>query len=160
MSDGTLETKTISSISGTTITVSSAFTSVPQANSVWVIENTSISLQTFRVFSVKEVNQLEYEIQAVAHNSSKYASVEDGSTLQTKTISNLSALKPSPSNLQGSEQIVVLNNRAVSKLFIQWQPVSGVTEYMVQYRFKNENFISERVKRPDFTIFETQLGTL
>ena len=159
LSDGTLETKTISTISGTTITVSSAFSSVPQANSVWVIENTSISLQTFRVFSVKEVNQLEYEIQAVAHNTSKYASVEDGSTLQTKTISNLTAIKPSPSNLQGSEQIVVLNNRAVSKLFIQWQPVSGVTEYMVQYRFKNENFISEKVTRADFTIFETQLGS-
>ena len=159
LSDGTLETKTISSISGTTITVSSAFSSVPQANSVWVIENTSLTLQTFRVFSVKEVNQLEYEIQAVAHNPSKYASVEDGSILQTKTFTNLTALKDSPSNLTGSEQIVVLNNRAVSKLFIQWQPVSGVTEYMVQYRFKNENFISERVKRPDFTIFETQLGT-
>ena len=159
LSDGTLETKAISTISGKTITVSSAFSSVPQANSVWVIENTSLSLQTFRVFSVKEVNQLEYEIQAVAHNSSKYDFVEDGSTLQTKTISNLSALKPSPSNLDASEQIVVLNNRAVSKLFIQWQPVSGVTEYMVQYRFKNENFISERVKRPDFTIFETQLGS-
>ena len=159
LSDGTLETKSISTISGKTITVSSAFSSVPKANSVWVIENTSLSLQTFRVFSVKEVNQLEYEIQAVAHNPSKYASVEDGSSLQTKTISNLTALKPSPSNLQGSEQIVVLNNRAVSKLFISWQPVSGVTEYMVQYRFKNENFITEKVKRPDFTIFETQLGT-
>ena len=159
LSDGTLETKTISSISGTTITVSSAFSSVPQANSVWVIENSSISLQTFRVFSVKEVNQLEYEIQAVAHNSSKYSTVEDGSILQSKTITTLTALKPSPQTLSGTEQIVVLNNRAVSKLFIQWQPVSGVTEYMVQYRFKNENFISERVKRPDFTIFETQLGT-
>ena len=159
LSDGTLETKSISSISGTTITVSTAFSSVPQANSVWVIENTSLSLQTFRVFSVKEVNQLEYEIQAVAHNPSKYASVEDGSTLQTKTITTLTALKPAPSNLAGSEQIVVLNNRAVSKLFIQWQPISGVTEYMVQYRFKNENFISQKVQRPDFTIFETQLGT-
>ena len=159
LSDGTLETKTITSIIGTTITVSSAFSSVPLSNSVWVIESTALSLQTFRVFSVKEVNQLEYEIQAVAHNPSKYAIVEDGSTLQTKTINNFTALKPSPSNLSGSEQIVVLNNRAVSKLFIQWQPVSGVTEYMVQYRFKNENFISERVKRPDFTIFETQLGT-
>ena len=159
LSNGTLETKTIASISGTTITVSSAFSSVPQANSVWVIENTSISLQTFRVFSVKEVNQLEYEIQAVVHNPSKYGFVEDGSILQTKTITTLSALKPPPSNLQGSEQIVVLNNRAVSKLFIQWQPVSGVTEYMVQYRFKNENFISQKVTRPDFDIFETQQGT-
>jgi len=159
LSDGTLETKSISTISGSTITVSSAFSSVPQANSVWVIENTSLSLQTFRVFSVKEVNQLEYEIQAVAHNPSKYANVEDGSTLQSKTITTLTALKPPPSSLQATEQIVVLNNRAVSKLFIQWQPVSGVTEYMIQYRFKNENFISERITRPDFTIFETQLGT-
>ena len=61
--------------------------------------------------------------------------------------------------MQSSEQIVVLNNRAVSKLFIQWQPIAGVTEYMVQYRFQNENFISERITRPDFTIFETKNGT-
>ena len=159
LSDGTLETKSISSISGSTITVSSAFSSVPQANSVWVIENSSLSLQTFRVFSVKEVNQIEYEIQAVLHNSSKYSFVEDGSTLQTKTITTLTDTKPAPSNLTATEQIVALNNRAVSKLFIQWQPVQGVTEYMVQFRLDEENFISERVTRPDFTIFETKLGT-
>ena len=159
LSDGTLETKTISSISGTTITVSSAFSSTPQTNSVWVIESTAIQLQIFRVISVTEVGQLNYQVTAVAHNPSKYANVEDGEALTTRNITTLTALKPPPSNLQGSEQIVVLNNRAVSKLFIQWQPVSGVTEYMVQYRFKNENFISQKVTRPDFTIFETQLGS-
>ena len=159
LSDGTLETQPISFISGKTISIHNSFSSVPQANSVWVIENTSLSLQTFRVFSVKEVNQLEYEIQAVVHNPSKYANVEDGSTLQTRTLTTLTALKPSPSNLQGAEQIVEINNRAVSKLFIQWQPVKGVTRYQVQYRFKNENFIVEEVKSTDFTIFETQEGT-
>ena len=159
LSDGSLETKSISSITGTTIIVSSAFSSTPPSNSVWVIEDTTVQLQTFRVIGVTEVNQLAYQITAVAHNSSKYANVEDGTTLATRTITNLTSIKPSPSNLQGSEQIVVLNNRAVSKLFIQWQPVSGVTEYMVQYRFKNENFITERITRADFTIFETQLGT-
>ena len=159
LADGTLETKTIDSISGTTITVSSAFSSTPPSNSVWVIENTTVQLQTFRVIGVTEVDQLSYQITAVAHNSSKYANVEDGTALATRTITTLTELKPSPSNLQGSEQIVVLNNRAVSKLFIQWQPVAGVTEYMVQYRFQNENFISERITRPDFTIFETKNGT-
>ena len=158
LSDGTLETRSISSISGTTITVSSAFSSVPQSNSVWVIENTTVQLQTFRVIGVTEVDGLSYQVTAVAFNSSKYDSVEDGSTLATRTITTLTAIKPSPSNLQASEQIVVLNNRAVSKLFIQWEPVQGVTEYMVQYRFKNENLISERVTRPDFTIFETKAG--
>jgi predicted phage tail protein len=159
LSDGTLETRSISSISGTTITVSSAFSSVPQANSVWVIENTTVQLQTFRVISVTEVDGLAYQVTAVAFNSSKYNFVEDGSSLTTRSITTLTQLKPAPSNLQGSEQIVVINNRAVSKLFIQWEPVQGVTEYMVQYRFKNENLISERVTRPDFTIFETKAGT-
>ena len=157
--DGTLETRSISSISGTTITVSSAFSSIPQANSVWVIENTAVQLQTFRVIGVTEVDGLAYQVTAVAFNSSKYDSVEDGSTLTTRTITTLTQLKPAPSNLQGTEQIVVINNRAVSKLFVQWEPVQGVTEYMVQFRFKNENLISERVTRPDFTIFETKAGT-
>ena len=159
LADGTLETKTIDSISGTTITVSSAFSSTPPTNSVWVIENTTVQLQTFRVIGVTEVDQLAYQITAVAHNSSKYENVEDGTALAARTITTLTSIKPSPSNLQSSEQIVVLNNRAVSKLFIQWQPVAGVTEYMVQYRFQNENFISERITRPDFTIFETKNGT-
>jgi len=159
LSDGTLETKTISDITGATITVDSAFSSVPQTNSVWVIENTSVELQTFRVVSVIEQELLNYQIVAVAHDPNKYAFVEDGTALPTRTITTLTALKDAPSSLQGTEQIVVLNNRAVSKLFIQWQPVNGVTEYMVQYRFQNENFISERITRSDFTIFETLNGT-
>jgi predicted phage tail protein len=158
LSDGTLETRSISSVSSTTITVSSAFSSVPQTNSVWVIENTSVQLQTFRVIGVTEVDGLAYQVTAVAFNSSKYDFVEDDTPLTTRSITTLTQIKSAPSNLQGSEQIVVLNNRAVSKLFIQWEPVPGVTEYMVQYRFKNENLISERVTRPDFTIFETKNG--
>ena len=159
LSDGTLETKTISDITGATITVDSAFSSVPQTNSVWVIENTSVELQTFRVVSVTEQELLNYQIVAVVHDPNKYAFVEDGTALPARTITTLTALKDAPNSLQGTEQIVVLNNRAVSKLFIQWQPVSGVTEYMVQYRFQNENFISERITRSDFTIFETLNGT-
>jgi len=159
LSDGTLETKTISDVTNSTITVDSAFSSVPQTNSVWVIENTSVELQTFRVVSVTEQELLNYQIVAVVHDPNKYAFVEDGTALPARTITTLTALKDAPSSLQGTEQIVVLNNRAVSKLFIQWQPVSGVTEYMVQYRFQNENFISERITRSDFTIFETLNGT-
>ena len=159
LADGTLETRTIDSISGKTITVSSAFSSTPPSNSVWVIENSTVQLQTFRVIGVTEIAQLNYQITAVVHNPTKYANVEDGAALATRTITTLTEIKPSPSNLQSSEQIVVFNNRAVSKLFIQWQPISGVTEYMVQYRFDNENFITQRITRPDFTIFETKKGT-
>ena len=159
LADGTLETKNISSITNNTVIVSSAFSSVPQSNSVWVIENDTLSTQIFRVIGVTEVDLFNYQITAVSHNPSKYSFVEDGSELATRNITILTFLKAAPSNLIATEQIVVLNNRAVSKLFIQWQPERGVTEYLIQYRFRNENFIEQRVTRNDFTIFETQLGT-
>ena len=157
--DGTLETKSISTISGSTITVGSAFSAVPQANTAWVLENVTVELQLFRVISITESAELNYQITAVAHNPNKYASVEDGAALPARVITTLTAIKAAPTSLTATEQIVVLNNRAVSKLFIQWEPVAGVTEYNIQYRFNNENYISERITRPDFTIFETLNGT-
>jgi predicted phage tail protein len=157
--DGSLESRTISSISNREITVSTAFSTAPQKNSVWVIEDASISLQTFRVVSITETEKLIYEIIAVAHNPSKYANVEDGVPLQGKVISNLTALKPSPSSLSAVEQIVVINQKAVSKLFITWQAVQGAKEYMLQYRFNNENFTSLKTLNTDFAITDTKAGT-
>ena len=158
LADGSLETKSISSISGKTISIDGAFSSVPKKNSVWMIENNSVKSQLFKVISVVEVEKIGYQITAVAHNSGKYDAVEDGTVLPTRTITTLTALPLAPSNLQATEQIVVINNRAVSKLFITFQPVAGVTDYQIQYRFNNENFIINNIKSPDFTIFETQNG--
>lgn len=156
--DGTLETKSIQNISGDEIEVSSPFTAIPNQNSVWVIENNNIKVQLFRVVSVIEENQTNYKITALSHNPGKYAYVEDGTPLPERKISTLMDLRPAPSNLTANEQIVVLNDRAVSKLFISWQVEPGVSEYLVQYRFKDENFVSAKVSRPDFTIFETLKG--
>ena len=157
--DGSVETKTVSSISGANITVGSAFSATPNANSVWVLENDSLQTQQFRVVGVTEVSGLTYQITAVFHNSGKYSFVEDGTTLPTRTITTLTDLKSAPSGLSVTEKIVVINNRAVSKLFITWNGVAGVNEYQVQYRFDNGNFTNTRITRTDFEILNSQLGT-
>ena len=159
MPDGSVETKTVSSISGANITVGSAFSATPNANSVWVLENDSLQTQQFRVVGVTEVSGLTYQITAVFHNSGKYSFVEDGTTLPTRTITTLTDIKPAPSGLSVTEKIVVINNRAVSKLFITWNGVAGVNEYQVQFRFDNGNFTNTRVSRTDFEILNSQLGT-
>ena len=157
--DGSVETKTVSSISGANITVGSAFSATPNANSVWVLENDSLQTQQFRVVGVTEVSGLTYQITAVFHNSGKYSFVEDGTTLPTRTITTLTDIKPAPSGLSVTEKIVVINNRAVSKLFITWNGVAGVNEYQIQFRFDNGNFTNTRVSRTDFEILNSQLGT-
>ena len=64
-----------------------------------------------------------------------------------------------PSNLTATEEIVVLNNRAVSKIFITWEPIKGVKEYLVEFQFENNNPERLRVARPSFELFESTLVT-
>ena len=160
LSDGSTESRSISSISGTTITVSSAFSSTPQSNSVWAIENTTTEFQIFKVVSIEEQNDSEYTITAVIHDTNKYAQVEDTTVpFNPRTITTLIAEAAAPNNLSATEQIVALNNRAVSKIFVTWEPVQGVKEYLLEFQFENDNPERIRVARPSFEIFESRLGS-
>ena len=161
--------RTISSINGTTITVSSAFaykdddgnevTATPQANSVYVIDSPSVKLQIFRVISIEEKNDCQYTITALFHAPDKYDFVENEEVPETRNITTILDRKPAPSNLTAVEQIVALNNRAVSKIFVSWQPVQGVKEYLLEFSRDNENPQTVRLSRPSFELFESELGT-
>jgi len=157
--DGTIETKDISDISNGVITVSSAFSQTPNVGTNYLIQNTTVQAQKFRVITVEEIDGINYTITALSYINEKYAFIEDGSTLSTRTVSKLNNLQPPPSNLSAIETIVPINNQAVSKIFLSWQPINGVIEYQVNYRYENGNFVSEKVSRPDFQIINSQLGT-
>ena len=158
LTDGSLETKTISTISGSVITVSSAFSSAPQVFSNWLLQRATTETEDFRVLSVSEENNL-FTITAMFHNSSKYAFVEDGAAITTPVIKNLIELKPSPSDLTAEELIIVLGDRAVSKIILSWQPVSGVSQYSVKHKLNNGSFQTTIVQSPVFEIFDSELGT-
>ena len=157
--DGTVETKDISSVSGATITVSSAFSQAPNVNANWVISDDTVETQLFRVITVEEVDGINYSITALSYVNEKYAFIEDGSSLPTRTVSILNELKDAPAALLAEEKIVEINNAAVSKLIVSWKPIVGVTQYQVNYRFNNGNFVSTTVSSPDFEIFNTDVGT-
>ena len=159
MPDGTIESKNISSVSGATITVASAFSQTPNVNANWIISNDTVESQLYRVITVEEVDGINYAITALSYVNEKYAFIEDGASLPTRTVSILNELKDPPNALQAEEKLVVINNQAVSKLIISWQPITGVTQYQVNYRFNNGNFVSNTVSSPDFEIFNTSIGT-
>ena len=85
--------------------------------------------------------------------------IEDGLSLPTRSISVLNEIKPPPSNLSAIETIIPINNQAVSKIVLSWQPIVGVINYQVNYRYNNGNFVSTKVSSPDFEILNSQLGT-
>ena len=157
--NGTVETKTVQSISGAVITVASAYSDTPNVNTVWLLQNDTVLAQKFRVITVEESDGINYAITALSYVNAKYAFIEDGASLPARTVSILNLPKDPPSALQAEEKIVVINNQAVSKLILSWQPIVGVTQYQVNYRFNNGNFISQTASAPDFEIFDSDVGT-
>ena len=157
--DGSFESKSISSVSGGTITVSSAFSQTPNVNANFLISNVTTQSQLFRVITVEENDGINYAITALSYVEGKYAFIEDGEALTARTVSKLNSLTEPPSALNAVERIFPINNQAVSKIVISWQPIVGVVQYQVNYRFEDENFISEKVSRPDFEIMNSRKGT-
>ena len=156
--DGTVETKDVTGIIGSVITLSSALSAAPNANSIWLLQSSTLEAQTFRVISVEEQDGVNYAISALTYLDGKYANIEQGISLPTRSISLLNEPKDPPSNLQASERVVVINALAVTKLILSWVSVTGVSQYLVQYRFNNTNWVSEVVFRPDFELVNTQAG--
>tara|TARA_R100001591_G_scaffold6321_1_gene12626 strand:- start:262 stop:3690 length:3429 start_codon:yes stop_codon:yes gene_type:complete len=158
MPNGTVETKNVTVISGKVITLASALTQAPNSNSVWMLENDSINSQQFRVMSVEERDGINYGISALAYVKEKYDFIEEGEQLTPQVISNLNLPKPPPQGLSAEEVIVLINNQPVSKLLLRWQPVDGASNYMVNYRFEDNNIVSTIVSSPDFEIVNSQVG--
>jgi hypothetical protein len=156
--DGSMETKTISNISSATITVSSAFSTAPNPNAPYILETASLQPTQWRVVSITENDDTTYTVSALEHNSGKYAFVEDGTALPTRNISTMTVILDAPVGLSVSEKIVTINNKAVSKLILDWQTQSGASKYEVQYRFNNGDFKKIETVSSDAEIFNTDAG--
>jgi len=158
LSDGSVETKPVSGISGAVITVSSAFSSAPNVNSVWILSNTTLETTQWRVVSVTE-DKDNYAIIGTAYNSGKFAFIEDGSPLPVRNVTILNALKDAPTDLTATQQFYIENQKAKVKIILDYEAVQGVSQYRIQYRKNNGNFVSTTITGTDFTIFDASEGT-
>jgi len=163
--DGKVETKTLAagnSITDNVITLSSALSQVPSVNAVWILSSSGtggVEPQTFRVISVEEQDGVNYAITALTYIPGKYANIEEGVPLPVRNLSLLNQPKSPPSGLVAEERIIVKNKLAIVKLILSWVAVTGVSQYQVQYRFNNANWVVQDVFRPDFEIEGTEAGT-
>lgn len=158
LSDGTVQVRAVSSIAGNVITVASAFSSAPNANSVWIYETTDLQTTTWRVLSVQEQDQCKYVVTALAYNSSKYNYVERGIALQNRTVSSLNAVPAAPTNLSLTETLYKYRDQVSSKIIITWKGIPGISQYLVKYRKDSGNWTTVTRQQQDYEILDTTPG--
>ena len=169
LSNGKVETRTISSYSNnqTVVNVSSFagstnhFTSEPVVNSPYIFESGEFPVTTWRVTNIKETNKKTYVITALKHNQNKYAAVEDNIPLPIKATNTLIEIKKPPKSVDVEEVIEVINNRAVPRIFIDWEPVEGASGYILQYRRDGDAFkrVNTQETTFDIVLTEAEAGT-
>ena len=135
LTDGTVATKTVTSVSGPKITISGTFAVAPLVGGVFIYNDGSMSSTTWRILGVQEQNGTEYSINAIAYNSSKYNYIERGRSLVRKTYLPLTVAEPTdPANARTTVASYESDGQLQNKLVIDWQGDPEATEYEVRYR--------------------------
>jgi predicted phage tail protein len=145
--DGTVQERTVTTGAGTvsTLVVSPALAEAPAVGSIWVLQSAAVEAQLFRVLTITESARQEFEITAIEHEPSKYASIEQGLKLLPRSISALSAVPPAPTQVSVVEKLALQAGRLTSSLDITWPAVPGASSYVARFRAAQSN---EGVDRP------------
>lgn len=157
---GLAETRSIQSINSAVVTVSNAFSEVPNNQSIWVIETTDVELQTFRVITVSESEPGIYGITALQYNSSLYASIENNLNVTPRDITNLRQIPDPVTSITGTEYLYEDGSNVLTAFDISWIAPRNVSSFRVQYRMGNNNWITFDTTSPSATIKSLMAGTL
>ena len=161
MPTGLVETRTISSIASDVITVGSAFSEAPNAQSVYLIQTTDVQSNQFRVISVVEGEDGTYGVTAVEYNESIYAAVEQNLNLTQRAISNLSATPNPVTAIKGSEYLYQRGQGVFVGFDVSFIPPKQRTnQFQISYRIDSDNFQQIDTNSPNASLLALRPGTL
>jgi predicted phage tail protein len=143
---GTTESSIVSAVDGTTITVKTAFSTAPEAESVWAVVNSDLQTQTFRVVSVTEGDGCTFDIAAIQNEQSKYAAVDYSSALSDTIITSIpESSVPAPSDLKITSNEVVEQGISSTTVTLSWtkpEVTGGVGYYILEWKRDNSDWIT------------------
>lgn len=151
---GTSQSRTIQSINGRRqVTVTTAFSEIPDIESVWAIESDELFLQQYRVVGVKDNNNGTYTITGTAHDPDKYARIDTGAIIDQRPVSVVPpGNQAPPDNISLTSFSVVNQGLSVETLQASWDAVKNAIAYEAQWRRNDGNWIN--VPRSSTTSFE------
>lgn len=150
---GITQSRTIQSLSGEMVTVTTTFSELPQAESVWVIESDELYAQQYRVISVTDNNDGTYTITGASHDPDKYSRIDTGAIIDQRPVSMIPpGNQSSPANIVISSFSLVQQNISVETMRVSWNQAQNAIAYEAQWRRNDGNWVN--VPRSSTTSFD------
>ncbi|WP_368912625.1 TipJ family phage tail tip protein [Proteus mirabilis] len=140
---GQSQARTIQTVSGKVITVTTEYSETPETECVWVVESEELYAQQYRVVSVTENESNQFTITAIQHDPSKYEHIDSGALIDERPISVIP-----PNNQQAPKNIIIDSYSIVSQgvsietMRAQWPQVENAISYEAQWRRNEGNWVN------------------
>lgn len=139
---GIPETQIVLSVSGDTVTIASTWSVVPQAESIWSVDNADLVVPLAKVVSIKEKGKLEFEITAVSHEPSIYSAIDSGTKINPAPQTVVpSRYQVPPKNVRFSTYVTTGQGVSYTTLIIAWDAADKAVGYTVQWRRNNGEWV-------------------
>ncbi|MDD2046087.1 host specificity protein J [Pseudomonas putida] len=140
--NGRAQGRTVASVNGRAVTVTTAYSVAPEPELQWAIDADDLAIQLFRVLRTARTTEGDYEITALEFNPSKFAHIDTGARLEERPISVIPiTVVPPPVSVTLTSNYAVDQGIAVSTMTIAWPAVNGAVAYDVEWRKDNGNWI-------------------
>lgn len=150
---GASQSRTIQSVNGRAVTVTTAYSETPAVESVWIVESEELYAQQYRVISVADNNDGTFSISGALHDPDKYARIDTGAIIDQRPISVIPPGNQSPpANIVINSFSVVQQNVNVQTMRVSWDQAKNAIAYEAQWRRNDGNWVN--VPRSSTTSFD------
>ncbi|MCQ0168418.1 host specificity protein [Pseudomonas sp. S12(2018)] len=140
--NGSAQGRTVQSVAGRAVTVTTAYSVQPEPQLQWAIDADDLAIQLFRVLKTARTAEGEYEITGLEFNPSKFPAIDTGAKLEERPISVIPVTTvPPPASVTLTSDYAISQGLAVSTMTIAWPAVEGAVGYDVEWRKDNGNWI-------------------
>ncbi|WP_311747519.1 phage tail tip protein [Proteus columbae] len=140
---GQSQARTIQTVSGKVITVTTEYSEIPETECVWVVESEELYAQQYRVVSVTENESNQFTITAIQHDPSKYEHVDSGALIDERPISVIPPNnQQAPKNIAIDSYSIVSQGVSIETMRAQWPQVENAISYEAQWRRNEGNWVN------------------
>jgi predicted phage tail protein len=139
---GRAEGRTVQSVNGRTLTVTTNYSEAPLPQLQWALDADDLAIPLYRVLRTKRTAEGDFEISALQYDPSKFAFIDTGARLEERPISVIPiTVVPAPASVTVTSNSVVSQGIAVATMTITWPAVAGAVGYDVEWRKDSGNWI-------------------
>ncbi|EOJ3300473.1 TPA: phage tail protein [Pseudomonas aeruginosa] len=139
---GKAEARTVQSVTGRAVTVTTAYSETPLPELVWTLDADDLAVPLYRVMKVSQPERGVFEITALQYEPGKFSAIDTGAKLESRPISviPITTVAP-PSSVTLTSHYQFDQGLAVSTMTIAWPPVEGAVAYDVEWKKDSGNWI-------------------